>query len=149
MKKNNTDLLLVYELSHTYRDAFIKDFEDSYDLPAKLNKTHLRTLLYIKFEKNPKMSLISGKMGLEKGSFTPVAQKLMELGYITKNKTDRDRRKSILLLTEKGKKAADEYEKAHLDFMNEKFSKLGDDEQHELRSVLEKLMAYSKKLMEL
>lgn len=148
MKKFDSDLLLVYELSHTYRDAFIKEFEDSYDLPGNLNKTHLRTLLYIKFEESPKMSLISGQMGLEKGSFTPVAQKLMELGYITKNKTDRDRRKSILLLTEKGKKAAKEYEKAHLEFLEIKLSSLSDEERDELNTSLETVVKLARKLTE-
>ncbi|HPQ46674.1 MAG TPA: MarR family transcriptional regulator [Clostridia bacterium] len=148
MKKFNSDLLLVYELSHTYRDALIKDFEDNYDLPGNLNKTHLKTLLYIKFEKNPKMSLISSRMGLEKGSFTPVAQKLLELGYITKNKTDRDRRKSILLLTEKGKKAAEEYEKAHLEFLEQKFSQLSDEESAKLHDSLETVLVFTRKLLE-
>ncbi len=148
MKKFNSDLLLVYELSHTYRDALIKDFEDNYDLPGSLNKTHLKTLLYIKFEKNPKMSLISSRMGLEKGSFTPVAQKLLELGYITKNKTDKDRRKSILLLTEKGLAAADEYEKAHIDFLEHKFSQLDDEEIKKLHESMGNLLALTQKLME-
>lgn len=148
MKKFDSDLLLVYELSHTYRDAFIKEFEDSYDLPGNLNKTHLRTLLYIKFEKNPKMSLISGRMGLEKGSFTPVAQKLLELGYLTKNKTDKDRRKSILLLTEKGKAAAVEYEKAHLEFLNEKFSQLDEEERLNFHTSLENVITISRKLLD-
>jgi len=148
MKKLKTDLLLIYELSHTYRDAFIKEFEDNYEVPDNLNKTHLRTLMYINFEEKPKMSLISGKMGLEKGSFTPVAQKLMELGYITKNKTDRDRRKSILLLTDKGKKAVDAYENAHIEFLEEKMSELSDTEQSELQSSLKIVLEFSKKLLE-
>jgi len=118
MKKLKTDLLLIYELSHTYRDAFIKEFEDNYEVPDNLNKTHLRTLMYINFEEKPKMSLISGKMGLEKGSFTPVAQKLMELGYITKNKTE------------------------------EKMSELSDTEQSELQSSLKIVLEFSKKLLE-
>lgn len=148
MKKFNSDLLLVYELSHTYRDALIKDFEDNYDLPGNLNKTHLRTLLYIKFEKNPKMSLISSRMGLEKGSFTPVAQKLLELGYITKNKTDKDRRKSILLLSEKGLAAANEYEKAHIEFLEQKFSQLDEEESQKLHESLENLLTLTRKLIE-
>ena len=146
MKKFDSDLMLVYELSHKYRDAFIKDFEDNYETPEFLNKTHLRTLLYIKFEKKPKMSLISGKMGLEKGSFTPVAQKLIELGYITKNKTDKDRRKSILMLTEKGRKTAAEYEKAHLEYIGEKLSSLNEEEINELMAAVESVIRISGKL---
>lgn len=146
MKKLDSDLMLVYELSHKYRDTFIKDFEDNYETPEYLNKTHLRTLLYIKFEEKPKMSLISGKMGLEKGSFTPVAQKLIELGYITKNKTDKDKRKSILLLTEKGKKTANEYEKAHLEYLEEKLSALEPDERNSLMNALETVLDITGKL---
>jgi DNA-binding MarR family transcriptional regulator len=146
MKKFNSDLMLVYELSHKYRDTFIKDFEDNYETPEYLNKTHLRTLLYIKFEQNPKMSLISGKMGLEKGSFTPVAQKLIELGYITKNKTDKDKRKSILLLTEKGKRTANEYEKAHLEYLEEKLSVLEEDDRKSLMDAFETILEINGRL---
>ncbi|MBN2558162.1 MAG: MarR family transcriptional regulator [Clostridia bacterium] len=147
MNKTNTDLTKIFELSHTYRDVFIRNFEIAYPAPEGLNKTHLRTLMYIRFANNPKMSEISGNMGLEKGSFTPVAQKLLDLGYIRKDKTEKDKRKSILNLTEKGKRLTDEFGKAHEKYIKEKLDLLTPDEVKYLFSSMDTVLHIVKKLI--
>lgn len=136
MNKIKNELNLIFELSHTYRDVLFREFENSFTIPAKLNRTHLKTLMYIRFENNPKMSTISSKMGLEKGSFTPVAQKLLKLGYIQKNKTDKDRRKSLLSLSKKGEELTQAYGEAHIEFYNSKLAKLDENENKEFNSAL-------------
>jgi DNA-binding MarR family transcriptional regulator len=128
MSKPKHNLNLIFELSHIFRDVFVRDFLADYPAPVGLNRTHLRTMLYIMFADNPKMSEISGNMGLEKGSFTPVAQKLLTLGYISKSKTDKDRRKSILNLTDKGRALTTEYYNAHAKYIYDKLELLGDDQ---------------------
>ena len=145
MTRPENDLNAIFELSHIYRDVFVRDFITDYPAPEGLNRTHLRTMLYIFFSNNPKMSEISGKMGLEKGSFTPVAQKLLALGYITKTKTDKDRRKSILNLTEKGKNLTMEYYAAHEKYILEKLSALG-DERGRYIELLKELLELTKKM---
>ena len=145
MIKINNDLNLIFELSYTYRDVFVRNFLSGYPAPEGLNRTHLRTLLFIMFADKPKMSEISGNMGLEKGSFTPVAQKLLNLGYIEKSKTDLDRRKSILSLTEKGKKLTLEYSKAHADYIQGKLDLLG-NEKEDFMEALTVVLEKTKKL---
>lgn len=145
MSKQNNKLNLIFELSHIYRDVFVRDFLADYPTPEGLNRTHLRTMLFIMFANNPKMSEISGNMGLEKGSFTPVAQKLLALGYISKSKTDKDRRKSILNLTDKGVNLAEEYYTAHAKYINEKLDLLGSDRELYL-NTLETLLEFTKKM---
>lgn len=145
MSIQNNKLNQIFELSHIYRDVFVRDFLTDYPAPDGLNKTHLRTMLFIMFADNPKMSQISGNMGLEKGSFTPVAQKLLALGYISKSKTDKDRRKSILNLTEKGVKLTTEYYTAHAKYINEKLDLLGKDREKYL-DLLSELLEMTKKL---
>ena len=145
MSKAKFNLNLIFELSHTYRDVFVRDFLADYPTPEGLNRTHLRTLLYIMFADNPKMSEISGNMGLEKGSFTPVAQKMLTLGYISKSKTDKDRRKSILNLTEKGTKLTHEYYNAHAKYIYDKLEILG-DEQEKYMELLETLLTMTRKM---
>lgn len=146
MSKQNNRLNLIFELSHIYRDVFVRDFLADYPTPEGLNRTHLRTILFIMFADNPKMSEISGTMGLEKGSFTPVAQKLLALGYISKSKTDKDRRKSILNLTEKGEKLAEEYYTAHAKYINEKLDSLGND-RDKYMNTLETLVELTKRMI--
>lgn len=138
----------LYELSHVYRDFFIKDFESGFDIPDELNKTHVRTLMYIRFADMPKMSEISGNMGLEKGSFTPVAQKLYELGYIKKNKTEKDRRKSLLELTEKGKALTDDFAKEHRDYLNKKLASLDKETAKQLTDSFEFILKTLKNIAE-
>lgn len=145
MSKAKFNLNLIFEFSHIYRDVFVRDFLADYPTPEGLNRTHLRTLLYIMFADNPKMSEISGNMGLEKGSFTPVAQKLLTLGYISKSKTDKDRRKSILNLTEKGTKLTQEYYNAHAKYIYDKLEILG-DEQEKYMELLETLLTMTRKM---
>lgn len=145
MSKPKNNLNVIFELSHIYRDVFVRDFLADYPTPEGLNRTHLRTLLFIMFADNPKMSEISGNMGLEKGSFTPVAQKLLALGYISKSKTDKDRRKSILNLTDKGTELTLEYYAAHEKYINDKLALLG-DERDKYLETLEVLLGMTKKM---
>lgn len=146
MSNKKYNLNLIFELSHIYRDVFVRDFLADYPTPDGLNRTHLRTLLYIMFADNPKMSEISGNMGLEKGSFTPVAQKLLALGYISKSKTDKDRRKSILNLTDKGTVLTQEYYNAHAKYIYDKLELLGDD-QDKYMELLEKMLEMTRKMV--
>jgi len=146
MSKQNNRLNLIFELSHIYRDVFVRDFLADYPTLDSLNKTHLRTMLFIMFANNPKMSEISGNMGLEKGSFTPVAQKLLALGYISKSKTDKDRRKSILNLTEKGTKLTEEYYAAHAKYINGKLDLLGSDRE-KFMDTLETMLELTKRMI--
>ncbi|MDX1357469.1 MAG: MarR family transcriptional regulator [Clostridia bacterium] len=145
MSKQKYNLNLIFELSHIFRDVFVRDFLADYPAPEGLNRTHLRTMLFILFANNPKMSEISGNMGLEKGSFTPVAQKLLNLGYISKSKTDKDRRKSILNLTDKGKQLTTEYYNAHAKYIYDKLELLGDD-QEKYMELLASFLELTKKM---
>ena len=68
-----------------------------------LNPTHLRTLAILDEWGSDSMKRICGRIGLEAGSFTPVADMLWEEGLIDRIPDEKDRRRILLTLTGKGK----------------------------------------------
>ena len=89
--------------------VYFKGFEGTCDFPFHLNQTHIKTLMTLKFEGENPMSVISDKLNLEKGSFTPVANSLIDLGLIEKTPDCKDKRVYNLHLTEKGEVFSTDY----------------------------------------
>lgn len=118
----------IFELRSIIENVYFRSFERQLDLPVKLNHTHLKTMMILNFEGEKSMSVISEKVNLEKGSFTSVANTLIDLGFVLKTQENADRRVYGLKLTSKGEEFAVEYAKNHMDFMHEKLQTLTEDE---------------------
>jgi len=67
-----------------------------------LNKTHLKTLMIIHIENNPHMTKVCHHMNMEKGSLTPVVDRLIEMKLVERKRNSQDRRKVNLHLSELG-----------------------------------------------
>jgi DNA-binding MarR family transcriptional regulator len=67
-----------------------------------LNKTHLKALMIIYIENNPYMTKVCHHMNMEKGSLTPVIDKLIEMNLVKRIRNPKDRRKVNLHLTDVG-----------------------------------------------
>ncbi len=67
-----------------------------------LRNPHIHAVMYLKINGPSPMSQIARFLGLEKGSFTPIANRLTDWGYITRESDDTDKRKALLVLTESG-----------------------------------------------
>lgn len=148
MKHIDDELHSILGMVGITNEVFFRSFQKLYPLPKGLNKTHMKTLMFIRFEGNCPMNLLSKKVDLEKGSFTPVAEKLIKMGYIEKVHSDVDRRKSLLQLTPLGDEFATDFETKHSEHIKSILSKLDDNEKEMYLSAIRLVLSTSKKLLD-
>lgn len=117
----------ILELNSSLQQVFFKEFIKQYDLPDGVNDTHIRALMTIRFFKEIAMSDVSHRLCLEKGSFTPVANKLIKLGLVKKRQDENDRRVYKLSLTPSGVTLTEDYGQTHAQYINELIDRLSDD----------------------
>jgi DNA-binding MarR family transcriptional regulator len=67
-----------------------------------LNRTHMKALMIIYIENNPYMTKVCYHMNMEKGSLTPVIDRLIQMNLVERRRNPEDRRKVNLHLTELG-----------------------------------------------
>ncbi len=118
----------ILELRSIIENAYFRAFEESTDYPANLNHTHVRAMIFLKFQGEQPMSAVSYKLNMEKGSFTPVANHLLRLGYIEKLPDPRDKRVYHLRLLESGEKLMNEVVAKHNIFAKKMLDKLTEEE---------------------
>lgn len=70
--------------------------------PSGLNQTHWRSLMHIAESGSECMKGVGRHVGLEAGSFTPVADRLIAEGLVEKIPDSRDRRRILLKITDTG-----------------------------------------------
>ncbi|PAB60297.1 MarR family transcriptional regulator [Anaeromicrobium sediminis] len=129
-------------------EIFFNDFQTASDLLKDLNSTHTKTLMALKYEGSSTMSSISRKIELEKGSFTPVANKLIKLGYIEKVQSTEDKRKSLLQLTESGHNFAERFHEEHTKYIYNQLSKLSEAERGAYLAAINLVQCLSRKILE-
>jgi len=130
----------LFNLNRDLSQLFFKDFFDSYQPEDSLNNTHLKTLMFIKFNEPCSMSFISEKVALEKGSFTTVSHHLIQSGYIEKRRDQEDKRISLLQMTEKGKRFTDEFADQHLEYVKKVIGVLDEPLQTRYLNLVEQLI---------
>lgn len=129
MKSNeNESFRSILDLRSIIEKVYFKEFEAKIDFPFKLNHTHIKTLMTLRFEGERPMSMISDKLNMEKGSFTPVANILIEHGFIEKIPDSNDKRIFNLSLTEKGRDFSTKLYHLHNTYVNELLEVLSADE---------------------
>lgn len=129
-------------------EIFFKNFQMSSDMLKNLNSTHTKTIMILRYEGRSSMSSISRKIELEKGSFTPVADKLIKLGYIEKVRSTEDKRKSLLQLTELGHTFAKRFHKEHTEYIYSQLNKLSEAERGAYLAAIDLFHCLSKKILE-
>ncbi|MDC7223246.1 MAG: MarR family transcriptional regulator [Spirochaetales bacterium] len=92
--------------------------------PSGLNVTHHRTLLLLENRGDLCMKEICCDLGIEAGSFTPVADKLTEKGLLVRIPDSRDRRRTLLSLTEEGRVFTDELKGKMGEYMTRRLAHL-------------------------
>ncbi len=127
----------ILELRWIIENAYFRAFEESIDYPTNLNHTHVKTMIFLKFEGEKSMSAVSNKLNLEKGSFTPVANHLIKLGYIEKIPDPRDKRVYNLRLLESGDKITTEVIEKHNIFADRMLEHLTEDEKKRYFEAIE------------
>jgi DNA-binding MarR family transcriptional regulator len=92
------------------------------------------------------MTQISHMSGLEKGSFTAVADKLIAMGLVKRERDPSDRRKIILRLTREGDEVTQKLIQNAESHLERKLSRLDDSERRELMDAFAVLSHYAEKL---
>lgn len=127
----------ILELRSVIENAYFRAFEESTDFPENLNPTHLKTMIFLKFQGEKSMSAVSYKLNMEKGSFTPVANHLLELGYIEKIPDPKDKRVFHLRLLQSGERITDEIIAKHNIFAEKMLENLTEEEKKRYFEAIE------------
>ena len=136
----------IFDLKFGIDLLFFKQFERSFELPSGLNFTHMKALLALSFHGPCSMSEISHMMIMEKGSFTPVAAKLIDKGFLNKERSIEDKRVYNLVITEPGRELTNRFRESHVKYIHSVLDGLSGEEQVEYNRLLEKLNKMNIKL---
>lgn len=121
-------LKIILELHSILEKVFFRDFEESSNFLADINHTHIKAMMFLKFEGEKPMSMVSNKLNMEKGSFTPVANHLIKLGFIDKVPDPQDKRIFKLRLNERGNTFINEVCVTHNSYVRVLFERLTEEE---------------------
>ncbi len=138
----------LFSLSRDLNQLFFREFENSFELPDSLNHTHIKTLMFVKFNQPSPMSTISTQLALEKGSFTTVANRLIAIGYLEKKRDKEDRRVFLLSLTEKGENFTSTFAEKHREHVKKLINLLDHSEQEQYLALVEQLLTLNSKIRE-
>lgn len=134
---NNSNIqkfMSIGSLTHTMY-KYYNDFIDELNLTV----TEAVTLFVLKYGIIKSMVEISRVVGIEKNSFTSVANKLLDKNLINKTLSNEDRRRYILTLTEKGSQTVDKIEVKLDKCLEERMSRFTKEEQVEFIQILDRL----------
>lgn len=118
----NRSIQDIFALRSSIDGVFFKAFLANWTNPLQLNRSHLLTLILLSFQSSCPMSRISDRLGLEKGSFTAVAGRLLALDLIVRRRDAVDKRVYNLTLTPSGKELAEQVKTDHIQFIRDKLS---------------------------
>lgn len=136
----------IFKLNHVINKVFFKGFEEQFQ-PENINFTQIKTMVTLKFDGPCSMSYVSGKLGLEKGSFSSVAHHLIDIGYVNKIQDSKDKRVFLLELTPKGREVTKEIIQKHCLFIKEQIDKFSDIEKDTYYSAVKLIISMTEKLM--
>ena len=118
------ELLDVLNVLPQMMGTLMGDFQSSVE---EINETQQRVLLLLSETDDVTMTMVSHMMNMEKGSMTPVIDKLITLGFLEREQNPEDRRKYILMLTENGIQVSEKLTDEINVHMKKKFSVLSGD----------------------
>jgi DNA-binding MarR family transcriptional regulator len=95
----------------------MKDFITAQAREYQLSTTQIKTLFILNQYGNSPMSQLCLKTGLEKGSMTSVIDNLLSRMLVVRRRSQSDRRRVIVSLTDEGQVVSDELlRRMHIDF---------------------------------
>ena len=118
---------------------------DILELDVPVNRTQRKVLIVIDRLPGVTMTQISQMSGLEKGSFTAVADKLIAMGLVKREQDPEDRRKILLRPTQEGAAITRRLIQNAEGHLEKKLSRLGETERGELMGAFTVLSRYAKK----
>ena len=107
-----------------------------------LNKTQEKALVHIYIHEPISMTAVSRRFGMEKGSFTQVADSLENMGLIRRVRGTGDRRVIFLETTGEGKKQAVFVRKRIDEYLKKRMDILSREEQADMYDCLGRILRY-------
>ncbi|EHQ88549.1 MarR family winged helix-turn-helix transcriptional regulator [Desulfosporosinus youngiae] len=128
-----------------YEKVFI-GFRQESKCDSSLKKNHKKILNILYLHDKLTITEISKLSDIEKGSLTTLIDLLEEKGYITRLTDPADRRKSLISLSDNGKKEMERVMNYFAQRMNESLHKFSSDEIQKFQNNLEYVVDLMKKL---
>lgn len=111
-----------------------------------LNNTEFEMIRYLSKKEQLSLVDLANYLNVDKALVTRMCKKLVKLGYIEIFNDENDKRKKILIATEKAKLIKQEYALEEENFYNACIKVLSKKEQEQFSNLLEKVYLESKKL---
>ena len=117
---------LIFKIPRRLKYSLFTRLRRKENLP--LNHTQVMTLMVLSEDGPVSMNTLGKSIGMDKGSFTQVIDKLVKAEYADRKRNPDDRRSVKVTLTEKGKKLTDSIKKHTHGEINNLLKILEDDE---------------------
>ena len=85
------------------------------------------------------MKEIAKRIGKDKSTVTPLVEKLLKLGYVEKEKSQKDKRVTYIKLTEKGRRIESKYDQISSDVHETAYRNFSQEEKETFLRLLKKL----------
>lgn len=99
---NDCELRLIFHHLPFFSMTFFREDSAIFSEHEGLRNPHIHAVMYLKINGASPMSQVARFLGLEKGSFTPIANRLLDWGYLSRETDAADKRKILLALTDSG-----------------------------------------------
>ena len=103
---SDQELKTIFQHVPFFTRVFFEDNSTTLSDLKGINTPHIHAVIYLKLNGPSAMSTVARFLGLEKGSFTPIANRLLEWGFVTRELDDKDHRRFLLQLTDSGREFA-------------------------------------------
>lgn len=139
---NHSKLVLNELLVDLFHDILEIEEKSLRDQGSDLTITEMHTIHAVGDEKPRTMTEISRDLSITMGTLTTGVDKLIKKGYLTRSRTDEDKRVVLVELTQKGIDAKKMHDAFHQDMINSVIETLNDEEEAVLIQALRKLMGF-------
>lgn len=97
-------------------------------------------LQYIYFSGDKRMTDVSNYLGITKSTTTGLVQRIVELGYLKKDKSNRDRRSYIIKITNSGKRIIQKVIEKRVEYIKGIIEKIQTDKVEKLSGILSEFL---------
>lgn len=135
------------EISSSFVETLVlihRNFYRNLAVPVPLNQ--FATLLTLRLEKSASITEIGKNLLISKQQMSNICDKLLQAGLISKRQDQDDRRRTLISLTEAGKKMLDDQNELIRQKFLHSLNGLSEEEQHELRDSIVNLNHYIEKM---
>jgi DNA-binding MarR family transcriptional regulator len=106
-----------------------------------LGLTHVRILTLLSSEGPQKASILADKLQITSGAVTGLADRLVELGYISRERGEQDRRVVLLDIEEEGRRLVEKVSKTKVQLMGKLYDGMTGEEMNQMLRYFDRMIA--------